>query len=109
MEERRKYIRFKINYKVDCSILSENGELLYEGESQTEDVSKGGVRLKFDKFIKEGTILDLKIYNTSYKKPIDCNARIVWVKKIRDNCFACGLDFKRIGWTESDKLVENPD
>jgi len=108
VKERRNYVRFKINYKVDYSRLSENGELLFEGESQTEDVSKGGVRLKLDQFIKEGAILDLKIYNTSYKKPIVCNARIVWVNKERDNCFVYGLDFKRIGWTESDKLIENP-
>jgi len=108
MKERRKFVRLKINYKVDYFELNENGDLLDKGESQTEDVSKGGVRLKLDKFIKEGSILDLKIYNTSYKKPIDCNARIIWMKKMTDNCFEYGLDFTRIGWTESDRLVENP-
>ncbi len=108
MKERRKYMRLKINYKVNYSRFSENGEMIYEGEAQTEDVSKSGVRLKISKFINEGVILNLKIYNTFYEKPIDCSGRIVWMKKMTDNYFVYGLDFTRIGWIESDKLLEKP-
>ena len=109
MEERRKYRRLGINYKVNYSRLSENGEVIDEGEAQTEDVSKGGVRLKISRFINEGTVLNLKIYNTFYEKPIDCSGRIVWMKKMTDNCFVYGLYFTRIGWIGSDKLFKNPD
>jgi len=109
MKERRKYVRIKTNYKVDYSRLSENGKVIDEGEAQTEDVSKSGACLKLDKFINEGTVLNLKIYNKLHEKPIDCSARIVWMKKERDNYFICGLDFTRIGWIESDKLFKNPD
>ena len=102
-------MRLKINYKVNYSRLSENGEMIDEGEAQTEDVSKSGVRLKIRKFINEGTVLNLTIYNAFYEKPIDCSGRIVWMKKMADNYFVYGLDFTRIGWIESDKLFENPD
>lgn len=108
MEERRKYMRLSINYKVNYSRLSENGEMIDEGEAQTEDISKSGVRLKISKFIDEGVILNLKIYNTFHEKPIDCSGRIVWMKKMTDNYFVYGLDFTRIGWIESDKLFGNP-
>jgi len=104
MVERRKYPRFKIAHDVcfgDASVVS---KIRSEGRTQTEDVSRGGVRMKINAPVESGKVLSLKIYNKSYADPINADATVIWAKKLMNNTSMLGLSFVRIGWIESDKL-----
>lgn len=107
MVERRKYQRYKVSHRVIYRDSSEAYRLRSEGETETLDVSRGGVQIKLNSLISEGKILNLKIYNASYKEPVNVDARVVWVKETTANSFMLGLAFTNIGWIESDKLF-NP-
>ena len=105
MEDRRKYPRYDVSHSVMYCDAARDPELRNEGETTTEDVSRGGIRVKINRLIEDGKILNLKIHNSSYTEPIDADARVVWVKKTLDDMVLLGLSFTRIGWIESDKLL----
>ena len=105
MEDRRKYRRYDVSYPVNYCDIAIDPELRSEGETTTEDVSRGGVRVKVKQLIESGKVLNLKIHNVSYTKPVDADARVVWVQKTLDEVVLLGLSFTRIGWIESDKLL----
>ena len=104
--ERRKYQRYKLAHKVKYSPLSTNPESSDQGNTQTEDVSRGGVRIRCKNAMDVGKVVNLKIYNSSHKKPIDADARVVWCRKESGDSAVMGLNFTRIGWVESDKLFK---
>ncbi len=106
MVERRKYHRYEVSHRVIYRDPSQAYKLRREGETETVDVSRGGVRIKLNNLITQGKILKLKIYNASHNEPVDVNARVVWVKKATSDSFVLGLAFTNIGWIESDKLFK---
>ncbi len=104
MEERRKYPRYKLSHKVVYNRVSKTSGTESDGSAQTEDVSRGGMKIRVNDLIGKEGILNLKIYIPSYKDPIDAEAKVVWQKETPDNSIMLGVAFTRIGWTESDKL-----
>ena len=105
MNERRKYPRYDVSHPVVYRDVLGQSDPTSEGETRTEDVSRGGVSMKINRLVEDGSVLNLKIHNTSYKKPVDADARVVWIKKTIDDVTLLGLSFTRIGWIESDKLL----
>jgi len=105
VNERRKYPRYDVSHSVVYRDLLGQSEPTSEDETRTEDVSRGGISMRMNRLVEDGSILNLKIQNASYKKPIDADARVVWIKKTMDNATLLGLSFTRIGWIESDKLL----
>lgn len=106
MGERRKYQRYKVSHRVTYRDSSQAYKLRREGESETVDVSRGGVRIKLNNLITKGKILNLKIYNASYNEPVNVDAKVVWVKEAAGDSFVLGLAFTNIGWIESDRLFK---
>ncbi|MBU0570968.1 MAG: PilZ domain-containing protein [Candidatus Omnitrophica bacterium] len=105
MQERRKYPRYDVSHPVSYCDVARDPERKSEEETKTEDVSRGGIRVKINRIIEDGRILNLKVRNSSYPEPVDADARVVWVEKTLDDEVLLGLSFTRIGWIESDKLL----
>lgn len=106
MVERRKYPRYKFTHRVVYSDVSKTYKVRSEGKTRTEDVSRGGVRMKLNDVIDAGKTLSMRIYNSLHEDPVDAEARVVWSKKMPGDSAAAGLAFTRIGWVESDKLFK---
>jgi len=106
MKERRKFPRYKYSYKV---LYKKAASLLWKNETYTENVSRGGIKIKIKRLLEEGTILKLKIFNPNIGKPIRALARILWTKKgvLDSDVWSVGLIFTHIGWTDTDKLLES--
>jgi len=101
MEDRRKYPRYDLSHKGICDDMSQ--AVLDEG-FETENVSRGGLRIKHKALIPEGRIFCVKIYNPIYDTPLDASARVIWSRKTEDGTVISGLAFTRVGWIECDKL-----
>jgi len=105
MEERRKYPRFKLSHPVLYGSTAEKTESYLENTTRTEDVSRGGVRMKISPLIENGKVLTMKIHNPSCDESVEVVARVVWKRGELDDSTLAGLAFTRIGWIESDKLL----
>jgi len=106
MKERRRYPRFSFSHKVIYSDALNTYELKSDSRTITENVSRGGIRIRLGKVIEKGKIVNLKIYNSSYNEPVDADAKVVWTRKSVDEVMEAGLNFVRIGWVESDRLFK---
>ena len=100
MEERRKYPRFDLKH--DVIYKSSSGK----GKTVTDNVSRGGIKVKVEEAVDNGQNLDLSIFPFASKDPVDAVSTVVWNRKDMDDSWLMGLAFTKIGWTESDRLIE---
>jgi c-di-GMP-binding flagellar brake protein YcgR len=103
MEERRKYPRFKISHDILYGDASISESTRNEGKSITEDVSRGGIKVKIKNSVAKGKKINVKIFNREFKEPVDAEVEVVWNEN-HDTDSLLGLAFTKIGWVESDRL-----
>ena len=63
MNERRKYPRYDVSHPVVYRDALGQSDPTSEGETRTEDVSRGGVSMKINRIVEDGSILNLKIHS----------------------------------------------
>ena len=104
--ERRRYPRIPISLPVNYSVVS-NSEV--ELQSDTEDISGGGMRLPVKEEFGIGALLKEKLELLRKQKDISLQARVVWITPVqndRANPFRAGLEFINIELSES-ALINN--
>lgn len=103
MGERRRYVR--VNKSVSLKYRVITGAL--KTVSQTEDISEGGMRLPTFQKVEPGTILELKVRLSRYKKPIVVVGKVVWCRPRRDRDFRflVGIRFTRIASTHRNEII----
>jgi len=102
--ERRKHPRFKLSYRLK---LKGPDDALWQNRARTDDISKGGLRISADKLFAEGEMLKLKITKSYFSKPIEAEARVMWVRGEESAKFlgAMGLEFTHIRWTDVNRIL----
>ena len=97
--ERRRHAR--IDYKIDVSFVREQGEIL---DSQSVDLSEGGMCIASSHSIKIGTETELLISLPKRFGTIRAKAKVMWARKIEEtNEYRLGLEFFEI--SDGDKRV----
>ena len=62
--------------------------------TSAKDIGCGGVRLRLQERLSAGDILQVSVMFPISDKPIDCKAKIVWIKRAKgENKYEAGLQF----------------
>ncbi|MBN2484209.1 MAG: PilZ domain-containing protein [Candidatus Omnitrophica bacterium] len=103
MAERRRYVRVGDTVKLKYRILK--GAL--KTASLTHDISEGGVRLPAFQKLEPGTILELKIALSEFKKPVVVVGRVVWCRwrREKDFRFLVGVKFIRVASEHRSQII----
>jgi c-di-GMP-binding flagellar brake protein YcgR len=104
MEERRKFIRLdtsvKIRYKVLMPIDNQNN-------TNSRDLSTGGVKIEVKEPIKPNTVLWLEIDLPSEADPLQAKGEVVWQEKIsnaENSRYEMGIKFLEMDLNDRNKL-----
>ena len=79
--ERRKHVRFKKNLEVIYIIKNRPNS---KKESQTIDISEGGMKLLLDEKLAKGLILDLIIELPDSKRTAEVECEVVWSEDVKE-------------------------
>ena len=110
MEEKRKYIRWKVPAKIfeDWDIPTKvNYRIAYsivKGEALCRDIATMGMKLRLNKQLLMGTALTLKIDLPDYPRPVFVQGEISWHKEVEEQgkrYYEVGVRFSKI--KDSDK------
>ena len=101
--ERREYIRVALSIPIKYRTADSQGYV----ESQTEDISSGGMKILLTQQLARETILNLQFELLREEKIIQFNsmqARVVWVRPFSNRIypFVAGIEFVNI--TEDERL-----
>jgi hypothetical protein len=116
-DERRKYPRAKLRYKI--TVICEGKVLLgtpndYVFHTCSEDLSEIGVMVKLERRLTNASIIKLRLFVTE-KTPFECKGSIVWTKKVnpentKPDIFETGILFVELDYIEQEiigKLVKS--
>ena len=78
LEERRRYVRLDTRLRINYRVLPQSPRM---ENSETLDVSGGGIRIFLTEPLKAGTLLELEIFFPEQATPVRCQGRIVWVEE----------------------------
>jgi len=103
MTERRKYMRFDVNFNVEYSF--PEGNLEEKHETQTTNISKEGIRLSASNPMLQGKQLMLKVFLPD-DKPIFALGEIAWCENSEKTCnkYSTGVKFTKINFLDKSKL-----
>ena len=102
IEEKRTHPRYKTSLRIKYkSPFRESKESILEGVSWIKDISRGGMRLFFDKHLDKGAFLTLEINLPFDKQPVFAQSSVVW--KEGDDA---GVIFDEVGEGDLDKILE---
>ena len=105
MEEKRRYIRWKVPTKIyeDWDISTKVNYRIEEsnikGEALCKDIATTGMRLCLNKRLLMGTALALKIDLPDYPRPLFAQGEIVWHREVEEQekkYYEAGLRFTKI-------------
>lgn len=84
--ERRKYLRFNAESKIDVKIREVSGEEKPSSaiEAITKNLSVEGIRFKSKKKLKPGAVVKLEITIPLYKSPLHLEGKVIWSKQLED-------------------------
>ncbi len=107
--ERRRYLRYPVHY--DISYREIKGPFNKKKHAIVENVSRTGLKIRFSGLLKRDDLLQLSIFKFLHSKPINACGKVVWQK---DSSLVygeriAGIFLTKIGWTETDKLINNTD
>jgi len=105
--ERRRYPRIPVHYDVLCKVIDGPSEAKLR--AIVENVSRTGLKLRASNFMKRNSLLKLDILKTISSKPITAYGKVVWEKEspLVYGEVLTGVEITKIGWTETDRLVNN--
>jgi len=110
MDERRKYVRLDTRLKITYNILEKEGG---PQQSETRDISGGGIRLFLDDPIAEKTLLQITIQLPEDPTPIRCVGKVVWVESFsvlqgekKEDQYEAGVIFTDIEQKDRDRIIK---
>lgn len=109
MVERRRYSRYPVHY--DILYRKINGSSNRKKCAIVENASRTGLKIHFSDLLKRNDLLRLSIFKSLHSKPIDACGKVVWQKEsplVYGERIA-GIFLTKIGWTETDKIINNTD
>ncbi len=99
--ENRKYKRVKENVNIKVDII-ESDEVQLDFEiGKSKDISASGILFKYDKLIDIGKKIKISFLSPKSFDFINCNAAVVRVEFIHENCYDIGVSF--LGMSESEE------
>lgn len=72
------------------------------------DISEGGLRFQTNQRLPENSIINLAVLIPSFEKPIEVEAKVVWVgqSKKKDNAYSVAVQFVKVSGDTQGKLNE---
>ncbi|MCM8819313.1 MAG: PilZ domain-containing protein [Candidatus Omnitrophica bacterium] len=99
--ERRKYPRLNVSFPIECSDPAQKNYFY----TVSKDISLGGVKIIYDKFLPKQTNLKLNI--NLIDNVVTAISRVCWCNKMRiSDRYMIGLEFNELD-TESKKNILN--
>jgi len=90
---KRQYPRFPFKEPVDYQ-MKEDGA---GAGALADDISRGGVRIRVQKFLPLGSILQLKIHMSQPVRVFQVKGRVVWVRELpHSDCYDIGIKFLEV-------------
>jgi len=115
MVERRRYPRYPVHYDIllHYDILYRKIEDSFNKKKRAivENASRTGLKIHFSGLLKRNDLLQLNIFKSLHSKPINACGKVAWQKKsplVYGERIA-GIFLTKIGWTETEKLINNTD
>ena len=111
-QERRQFPRAKVVALavIKCDVLAkiENEEKL-EFHTHTQNISEGGVNVILDKELSRLAPVELRLYLTAKKTPIECKGQVAWSKAISPpeivpGIFSTGIKFGELSPEAKDAI-----
>ena len=103
MREKRKYTRYELIYKV---VLRPEGDLSCPVETESFNVSFGGIGVMLKNYIKDTDNITLSIHNPQTAEPIEAKGRLVWQSGSPGvGAQRAGIQFTEIPWTQLKTLL----
>ncbi len=101
VDETREFIRCEVDADIACSYLDNSKEKL---KAKSVDLSRGGMKLVFEKQLKSGDRLHMNFKLPNIRDAIDLEVKVVWVKPCEESSqFEAGIIFTKL----SDKVKAN--
>jgi len=103
VQERRKYERFTVPYKVVYATLENSRRRV---KTTTLDISMGGIGIKIQELIKGSGKLKIQIYTPIEKEPIRAEGKLVWQDGGEGRSpERAGIQFTEIPYTKIKSLI----
>ena len=109
MVERRRYPRYPVHYDILYRKIEDSFNK--KKRAIVENASRTGLRIHFSGLLKRNGLLQLSIFKFLHSKPINACGKVIWQKKsplVYGERIA-GIFLTKIGWTETEKLINNTD
>ena len=112
MDERRRYVRLDTRLKITYAVIKKGKDA--SSESETKDISGGGIRIFLQEPLPLQTLLKVNIHLPEDPQPIHCAGQVVWVeefsvlqgeKKEKDR-FEAGISFTEINPKDRDRIIK---
>ncbi len=104
MEERRKFVRLDTSVKIRYKILMSNDN---QNNTNTRDLSTGGVKIEVKEPIKANTVLWLEIDLPTEADPLQAKGEVVWQEKISTSeniSYEMGIKFLEMDLNDRNRL-----
>jgi c-di-GMP-binding flagellar brake protein YcgR len=101
--EKRRYVRIPHQIKVMCGTAG-NGAAPVEGV--TQDISRGGVRLRLDRLLDVGIRLHVALRNPQYDMCVDLTGTVVWAETLPEGAgYEAGVRFSDLTTEQNQNLL----
>ena len=113
MEERRRYIRWKVPAKIyerwdiPTKVNYRVEDTKVRSEAICKDINTMGMKLSLNEELAKGAVLEMKIDVPGEKMPIFARADVAWYREIEEEgekCFEVGLYFTNIKDSDKERI-----
>ena len=104
MEERRKFVRLDTTVKIRYKVLQPTNS---NNDSNSRDISTGGVKIEVKEPIKPNTVLWLEINLPSEAGPLQAKGEVIWQEKIsaaENSGYEMGIKFLEMDVNDRSRL-----
>ncbi|MDD5131115.1 MAG: PilZ domain-containing protein [bacterium] len=104
MEERRKFVRLDTTVRIRYKVLIPTED---HNDTNSRDLSSGGVKIEVKEPIKPSTVLWLEINLPSETDPLEAKGEVIWQEKIaatENNRYEMGIKFLEMDLNDRNRL-----
>lgn len=105
MVERRKFPRKGVEWSVVCHS-ADDPKSRVSGKST--DISMGGIGMKLNKTVKEGSRLNIRIQKSFWEDPIEVKGEVIWRGEVNNEGYLrAGVQFTDMPWTLIGNIINS--